>query len=34
MDKKKISIIGCGSVGSSFASSLMISGIAREVILR
>ncbi|NGX56383.1 MAG: L-lactate dehydrogenase [Candidatus Anoxychlamydiales bacterium] len=31
--QKKISIIGAGSVGSSYAFSLMMSGIAREVVI-
>ncbi|MBN2097525.1 MAG: L-lactate dehydrogenase [Candidatus Omnitrophica bacterium] len=31
--KPKIAIIGCGNVGSSFAFSLMISGVAREIVL-
>lgn len=31
--KPKVSIIGAGSVGSSFAFNLMISGLAREIVL-
>ncbi|MBN1871563.1 MAG: L-lactate dehydrogenase [Candidatus Omnitrophica bacterium] len=31
--KPKIAIIGCGNVGSTFAYSLMISGLAREIVL-
>ena len=31
--KPKIAIIGAGKVGSTFAFSLMISGLAREIVL-
>jgi len=31
--KPKIAIIGAGNVGSTFAFSLMISGLAREIVL-
>ncbi|MCM8797559.1 MAG: hypothetical protein NC923_06785 [Candidatus Omnitrophica bacterium] len=31
--KPKVSIIGAGNVGSSFAFALMISGIAREIVI-
>lgn len=31
--RSKVAIVGCGSVGSTFAFSLMISGLAREIVL-
>jgi len=31
--KPKVAVIGCGNVGSTFAFSLMISGLAREIVL-
>ena len=31
--KPKIAIIGAGNVGSTFAFSLIISGLAREIVL-
>ena len=31
--KPKIAIVGAGNVGSTFAFSLMISGLAREIVL-
>ena len=31
--KPKVSIIGAGNVGASFAFSLMISGLAREIVI-
>jgi L-lactate dehydrogenase len=31
--KPKIAIIGAGNVGSTFAYALMISGLAREIVL-
>lgn len=31
--RSKIAIVGAGNVGSTFAFSLMISGVAREIVL-